>query len=102
MPDTSEIAERSEILGPEPAEALVGLLGVDAPDLERDGLPLLWHWIYLMDRPSQADLGADGHPVRGVILAPPGEGRRRMWAGGRVLQTGRLMLGQMATKRSRV
>ena len=67
------------------------------------GLPLLWHWVYLLDRPAQADLGPDGHPVRGTIPAPPGPGRRRMWAGGRVRMSGSLTCdGEPATKRSRV
>ena len=37
-----------------------------------EGLPLLWHWVYLLDRPAQADLGPDGHPLRGTISAFPG------------------------------
>jgi 3-methylfumaryl-CoA hydratase len=78
------------------------LLGVPVPDLERDGLPLLWHWIYLLDRPAQADLGPDGHPVRGTLPAPPGPGRRRMWAGGRVRASGPLRCGAPATRRTSV
>jgi len=95
--------ERTEILPPGPARALGGLLGVPVPDLARgEGLPLLWHWVYLLDRPAQADLGADGHPVRGTVAASPGRGRRRMWAGGRVRTAGPLKCGEPATKRSRV
>ncbi len=68
----SEIAERAELLLPGPARALGALLGVPVPDLEGGaGLPLLWHWFYLLDRPAQADLGPDGHPVRGTVPAPP-------------------------------
>jgi 3-methylfumaryl-CoA hydratase len=100
MPD---VVERSETLLPGPAEALGGLLGVPVPDLEHgQALPLLWHWLYLLDRPPQADLGPDGHPVRGTIPAPPEPGRRRMWAGGRVRTQGPLRCGQPATKRSSV
>lgn len=41
-----------------PAEALADLLAVSMPDLEvGEGLPLLWHWLYLLDRPPQAALG---------------------------------------------
>jgi 3-methylfumaryl-CoA hydratase len=99
----TEVMERTETLLPGPAQALGALLGVPVPDLERGaGLPLLWHWIYLLDRPAQADLGPDGHPVRGTIPAPPGPGRRRMWAGGRVRTSGALRCGEPATKRSRV
>jgi 3-methylfumaryl-CoA hydratase len=99
----TEVIERTETLLPGPAQALGALLGVPVPDLERGaGLPLLWHWIYLLDRPAQADLGPDGHPVRGALPAPPGPGHRRMWAGGRVRTSGPLRCGEPATKRSRV
>ena len=99
----TELIERTETLQPEPARALGALLGVPVPDLERGaGLPLLWHWIYLLDRPAQADLGPDGHPVRGTLPAPPGPGRRRMWAGGRVRAQRPLRTGSPATKRTSV
>jgi len=98
----SNISERMEMLPPEPARALGALLGVRVPDLAHgEGLPLLWHWVYLLDRPAQADLGPDGHPLRGTIAASPGLGRRRMWAGGRVRTSGPLRCGEPATKRSR-
>lgn len=89
---------RRELIQPGPAVALGGLLGVDAPDLARDGLPLLWHWVYLLERPATADLGPDGHPVRGTIPAPPGPGRRRMWAGGAVTRRAPLVVGQEAVR----
>jgi 3-methylfumaryl-CoA hydratase len=99
----NNIHERTEMLLPEPACALGALLSVPVPDLEHgEGLPLLWHWVYLLDRPAQADLGADGHPLRGTIAAFPGLGRRRMWAGGRVRAREPLRCGEPATKRSRV
>ena len=98
----TEVIERTETLQPEPARALGALLGVPVPDLDGAGLPLLWHWVYLLDRPAQADLGPDGHPVRGTLPAPPGPGRRRMWAGGRVRTRGPLRAGSPATKRTRV
>jgi 3-methylfumaryl-CoA hydratase len=99
----SELIERTELLVPGPAEALSRLLNVPLPDLSAgEGLPLLWHWCYLLERPAQADLGADGHPVRGTIPAPPGLGRRRMWAGGRVRTTGLLRCGEEATRRTSI
>jgi 3-methylfumaryl-CoA hydratase len=99
----TEVIERTETLQPEPARALGALLGVPVPGLEPGaGLPLLWHWIYLLDRPAQADLGPDGHPVRGTLPAPPGPGRRRMWAGGRVRSRRPLLIGSPATKRTSV
>jgi 3-methylfumaryl-CoA hydratase len=96
-------SERTEMVSPEPARALGALLGVRVPDLGHgEGLPLLWHWVYLLDRPAQADLGPDGYPLRGTISAFPGRGRRRMWGGGRVRASGALRCGDLATKRSRV
>jgi len=98
----SDVSERTEMLLPEPACALGALLGVPVPGLTRgEGLPPLWHWVYLLDRPAQADLGADGSPARGTIPSSPGSGRGRMWAGGRVRISGPLMCGELATKRSR-
>jgi 3-methylfumaryl-CoA hydratase len=71
---------------------------VPVPDLETAGLPLLWHWIYLLDRPAPSELGPDGAIVRETIRA----GRRRMWAGGRVRTAGPLRCGQPATRHSQV
>lgn len=99
----NEVIERTETLLPQSAQALGALLDVPVPDLDRGaGLPLLWHWVYLLDRPAQADLGPDGHPVRGTLPAPPEPGRRRMWAGGHIRTSGPLRCGESATKRSRV
>jgi 3-methylfumaryl-CoA hydratase len=99
----TDVIERTETLAAEPAYALGGLLGVPVPDLAGGaGLPLLWHWLYLLDRPTQADLGPDGHPVRGVLPVPPAPGLRRMWAGGRVRVSGVLRCGEPATKLTRV
>jgi len=98
-----DVIERTETLAAEPAYALGGLLGVPVPDVAGGaGLPLLWHWCYLLDRPAQTDLGPDGHPVRGVLPAPPAPGLRRMWAGGRVRASGVLRCGEPATRLTRV
>ena len=99
---SESVTQRTETPQPEPGYALGDLLGVPVPDLAKgEGLPLLWHWVYLLDRAPQADLGPDGHPVRGTLPAPPGHGRR-MWAGGRVRTSGTLRCGEPATKRTRV
>jgi 3-methylfumaryl-CoA hydratase len=91
-----ERAVRREVLAPEHAEGLAGVLDIDVPDTE---LPPLWHWVYLLDRRPQRDLGPDGHPTSG-IPAPPGPGRRRMFAGGRVRTHRQLVLGKEATRES--
>jgi hypothetical protein len=46
----TEVAEHTELVTSGPADALAGLLGPAGPDLEADqGLPLLWHWLYLVN-----------------------------------------------------
>jgi len=90
---------RTEHLAPEPAEALAAMLDIELPCAGT--LPPLWHWIYLLERRPQRDLGADGHPTSG-IPAPPGPGRRRMFAGGRVTSVRPLAVGEPATRTTRV
>jgi 3-methylfumaryl-CoA hydratase len=85
-------SSRTEMITGGPAEALAGVLDIAAPDGE---LPELWHWVYLMDRRPQRDLGADGHPTTG-IPAPPGPGRLRMFGGGRVSTYAPLRFGEPA------
>lgn len=104
LPDrpVAQTSVRTETITPEPAEALAGLLDIDAPSLaEGDVLPPLWHWIYLLERRRQSELGDDGHPMRG-IPAPPGPGRLRMFAGGRVTMHAPLRFGETVTRTTRV
>jgi 3-methylfumaryl-CoA hydratase len=91
-----------EILLPGPAIALSGLLGTETlrDASAGDPLPPTWHGVFLPDRPRQADIGADGHPVRGTLIVPPA-GLRRMFAGGRVRGRERaLRLGEAALRSS--
>ncbi|GAA5196539.1 MaoC family dehydratase N-terminal domain-containing protein [Rugosimonospora acidiphila] len=91
-----------ELITPGPAEELAALLDLEVPGALRDGfLPPLWHWVYLLDRPRQDELGADGHPLRGVP-APPGPGWLRMFAGGRVTAYRAVRVGRAATRTSEV
>jgi len=85
---------RTELIIPGPSEALANLLGTDIPTDER---PPLWHWIHLLEKRPHADLGPDGHPTFG-IPAPPGPGRKRMFAGGRVSPLAPLAFGKPATR----
>ena len=94
---STEVREITELITPGPAQALAGLLGVPAAGEE---LPLLWHWVYLLDRPPQDALGPDGHQARGGMPVPPGPGLRRMFAGGRVWRHGPLRIGSEATRRT--
>lgn len=92
-PNTERVV-RTELIIPEPSEALANLLGTDIPT---DELPPLWHWIHLLEKRPHADLGRDGHPTFG-IPAPPGPGRKRMFAGGRVRTHASLIFGRPATR----
>ena len=66
-----------------------------------DALPPLWHWLYFWTVAAAADLGPDGHPVRGGFL-PPIDLPRRMWAGSRVAFPRPLRIGAQATRRSEI
>lgn len=97
MTDDPTTATRTEVIAAEPVEALAAVLEVDVPSAASDPVPPLWHWMYLLDRRRQSELGPDGHPTSGVP-APPGPGRRRMFAGGRVTTYRPLVIGEPATK----
>jgi 3-methylfumaryl-CoA hydratase len=85
-------------LDPAPALALAGVLGVVAPDFDAgEPLPLLWHGVYLLPHPTQAQLGVDGHPLDGVP-SPPAPGLRRMFASGSVSSVRALHLGRPARR----
>ncbi|HEY9525232.1 MAG TPA: MaoC family dehydratase N-terminal domain-containing protein, partial [Thermopolyspora sp.] len=96
----AQTSRRTELITPEPAEALAGLLDISPPAGDGE-LPALWHWIYLLERRRQSDLGPDGHPTHG-IPAPPGPGMLRMFAGGRVSMHVPLRFGEPATRTTRV
>jgi len=66
---STDVHEVTELITPGLAQALAGLLGVQDPGEE---LPLLWHLVYLLDRPPQDALGPDGHQHRGGMPVPPG------------------------------
>src|SRR5690242_7724014 len=93
-----EVREVTELITSGPAEALSGLLGVEGtPFVE---MPLLFHWVYLLDRPPTVALGPDGHQAVGGMPVPPGPGLRRMFAGGRAWRHGALRIGTEATRRT--
>ena len=93
-------SSRTEVISSGPAEGLAGVLDI-GDQLPGDELPELWHWVYLMDRRQQRDLGPDGHPTTG-IPAPPEPGRLRMFGGGRVSTYARLRFGEPAQRTTRV
>lgn len=94
---TPAIVTRTEVVAAEPVESLAAMLDIVIPYGAGDTVPPLWHWMYLLERHPERDLGPDGHPTNGVP-APPGPGRRRMFAGGRVTTYRQLVIGEPATK----
>ena len=75
----------------------------DAGDDLRSGspLPFLWHWAFFTPAVPTCALGHDGHPTlpaNGPTAGLP----RRMWAGGRVHAHAPIVIGDPATRRSRV
>ncbi len=100
VPDLRVSTSRTELITPEPAEALAGLLDLDPP-AAGEPLPALWHWVYLLERRRQGELGPDGYPTHGVP-APPAAGQLRMFAGGRVCLRTPLRFGEPATRTTRV
>src|SRR5215472_11428227 len=95
-------AEMSRRVDPWPAAAFAGLIGAPEPPLkDGDPLPPLWHWFTLLEHPSTAEVGVDGHPKQGHFL-PPIPGRRRMFAGGRLTATAPIPVGSLLRSRSQV
>ena len=66
-----------------------------------DPLPLLWHWLFFLDRHRGSELGPDGHARRGGLL-PPVPLPRRMWAGSRFEFRHPLRIGDQTTRETRV
>lgn len=92
---------RTEVLAEGQVEALAQLLDLTTANLPGGHLPELWHWTHLLERPAQAAIGADGHPIAGTPT-PPGPGFKRMFAGGRVITHALLRHGAPATRHTRV
>ncbi len=98
-PTATEHTTRTEVIAAEPVESLAAMLDIAVPIA--GAVPPMWHWLYLVERRRHSELGPDGHPTSG-IPAPPGPGRRRMFAGGRVRTGALLRVGRKATKVTRV
>jgi 3-methylfumaryl-CoA hydratase len=96
------VAEMSRRVDPWPAAAFAGLIGAPEPPLkDGDPLPPMWHWFTLLEHPSTAEIGIDGHPGQGQFL-PPVPGRRRMFAGGRLAVIAPIPVGSLLHSRSQV
>lgn len=65
------------------------------------GAPLGLHWCLAPPLTPTADLGADGHPMKGGFL-PPVPLPRRMWAGGEIEIVDGLCIGDAVDRRSTI
>ena len=93
---------RSDTVTAGPVAALSATLDrEDPPPQPGDPLPLLWHWLFFLDRHRASDLGPDGHGRRGGLL-PPIPLPRRMWAGSRFEFHHALRVGDQITRETRV
>jgi len=93
---------RSDTVTAGPVAALSATLDrEDPPPQPGDPVPLLWHWLFFLDRHRASELGPDGHAKRGGLL-PPVPLPRRMWAGSRLEFHHPLRIGDQITRGTRV
>lgn len=92
---TTDVISRHQV------QQLAATLNIQEQFGDGDPLPLLWHWVFFLDWPPTAELGADGHPREGHFL-PPIPHRRRMFAGGRVTVDEPLRIGDTVERESTV
>jgi len=87
---------------PVPMMALAATLDLDVQrPRPGDPLPPLWHWLYFLSIHRQAELGAEGHSMKGGFL-PAVPLPRRMWAGGRFEFHRPLRVGETYTRNSQI
>ena len=100
-----DLVGRSRIAGEaarvEPLALLAALLEADWPVAAGVPIPPGWHWVYFAPPARQSALGPDGHEADDDLL-PTHQGRRRMWAGSRLVFEGDLLIGENLRRRSRV
>ncbi len=93
---------RADAVAPGPVAALSATLDRDDPPPQPgDPIPLLWHWLFFLDRYRASELSPDGHVQRGGLL-PPVPLPRRMWAGSRFEFHQPLRVGDQMTRETRV
>ena len=93
---------RQDVVSRGPVAALSATLDREDPEPQPgDPLPLLWHWLFFLDRHRASELGPDGHARRGGLL-PPIPLPRRMWAGSRFEFHHPLRVGDQMTRETRV
>ncbi len=92
---------RHEILTQHPLKAMSATLNKALKLDPGSALPPLWHWLYFLDTPNQAELAEDGHAKKGNFL-PPVDLPRRMWAGSRIEFMRPLIIGDAVERTSTI
>jgi len=93
---------RRDSIDARPVELLSATLDRDDPAPRRgDPLPPLWHWLYFLPAYRESEVGPDGHAKRGGFL-PPVPLPRRMWAGSRIEWLRPIVVGDEASRVSRI
>ena len=60
--------ERTEVIAAEPTESVAALLDITIQHSLGAKVPPLWHWVYLLERSTESELGIDGHPVHAAEI----------------------------------
>ncbi len=94
--------ELQDVVTPELVKRLRATLGQPAGDLSIGApAPSTVHWCLALPAVQASEIGPDGHPHRGGFL-PPVPLPRRMWAGGELLFSSPLRIGNVVRRCSRV
>jgi len=83
------------------ANALAATLDRDERFRDGDALPPGWHWSFFPEAVNLADTGPDGHAKSGVFF-PELPLKRRMWAANKMRFRAPIVIGERATRTSRI
>jgi 3-methylfumaryl-CoA hydratase len=90
-----------DVIAVDRVAAMAATLDLERTPAAGEALPPGWHWLFFNGAARQSEIGPDGHPRRGGFL-PPVPLPRRMWAGGRITLSGKLPVGALAHRESRI
>ncbi len=92
---------QDSLLDPIVAQKMQVTINQEATLKTGEPLPPAWHWLYFSELTKVQDAGPDGHTKLGINVPDFGL-PRRMWAGGRITWHRDLILGQVATRDSKI
>jgi 3-methylfumaryl-CoA hydratase len=100
--EATAVISKEDLIDLNRALAMQATLGRPALWLAQGSpLPHFWHWAYFWDAQPKQKLGQDGHPKTGDFIPDTGF-PRRMWAGGSLRFAGKLEIGKVAKRTSRI